>query len=135
MLVESVTGCSIGGRFCALGDRYFAGQTSDHDPLEPKALADQLADIVARECRGLGVAVPAVSVEPGRAIAGPSTFTLYRVGAIKDVALDHGLIRRYVAVDGGMSDNIRTAMKVSTFQRWTSRCPSPEAARVASSAR
>jgi diaminopimelate decarboxylase len=49
-------------------------------------------------------------VEPGRAIAGPSTFTLYRVGTIKDVTLDHGTARRYVAVDGGMSDNIRTAL-------------------------
>jgi diaminopimelate decarboxylase len=51
-----------------------------------------------------------VSVEPGRAIAGPTTFTLYRVGTIKDVSLEHGTARRYVAVDGGMSDNIRTAL-------------------------
>jgi diaminopimelate decarboxylase len=93
-----------------LGGGFGIAYTSEHDPLEPKSLADQLADIVVRECRGLGVAVPRVSVEPGRAIAGPSTFTLYRVGAVKDVALDHGAARRYVAVDGGMSDNIRTAL-------------------------
>ena len=49
-------------------------------------------------------------VEPGRAIAGPGTVTVYEVGTIKDVALDGGLIRRYVSVDGGMSDNIRTAL-------------------------
>jgi diaminopimelate decarboxylase len=93
-----------------LGGGFGVAYTSEHDPLEPKALADQLADIVVRECRSLGVAVPAVSVEPGRAIAGPSTFTLYTVGSVKDVALDHGAVRRYVAVDGGMSDNIRTAL-------------------------
>ena len=52
---------------------------------------------------------PGYRVEPGRAIAGPSTFTLYRAGTIKDVLLEHGMVRRYVAVDGGMSDNIRTA--------------------------
>ncbi len=49
-------------------------------------------------------------MEPGRAIAGPSTFTLYSVGTIKEVTLDHGVVRLYVAVDGGMSDNIRTAL-------------------------
>ena len=49
-------------------------------------------------------------VEPGRAIVGPGTVTVYEVGTVKDVALDGGLIRRYVSVDGGMSDNIRTAL-------------------------
>ncbi|MBI4941995.1 MAG: diaminopimelate decarboxylase, partial [Actinobacteria bacterium] len=93
-----------------LGGGFGIAYTSEHDPLEPKALADQMAELVARECRGLGIAVPRISVEPGRAVAGPSTFTLYTVGAVKDVELDHGAVRRYVAVDGGMSDNIRTAL-------------------------
>jgi diaminopimelate decarboxylase len=93
-----------------LGGGYGIAYTSEHDPLEPKTLAQNMADIVRRECRGLGVAVPRVSVEPGRAIAGPSTFTLYRVGTVKDVPLDGGATRRYVSVDGGMSDNIRTAL-------------------------
>ena len=93
-----------------LGGGFGIAYTSEHDPLEAKTLADQMAELVARECRGLGIAVPRVSVEPGRAIAGPSTFTLYTVGAVKDVELDHRATRRYVAVDGGMSDNIRTAL-------------------------
>jgi diaminopimelate decarboxylase len=93
-----------------LGGGFGIAYTSDHDPLPPKGLADALAEIVTRECRALAVDVPRVSVEPGRAIAGPSTFTLYSVGTVKDVQLDHGTSRRYVAVDGGMSDNIRTAL-------------------------
>ncbi len=93
-----------------LGGGFGIAYTSEHDPLEPHALAKSLAAIVMRECESAGVAVPRVSVEPGRAIAGPSTFTLYRVGAVKDVLLDHGARRRYVSVDGGMSDNIRTAL-------------------------
>jgi diaminopimelate decarboxylase len=93
-----------------LGGGFGVAYTSGHDPLAPKTLADALAGIVRRECRVLGINVPRVSVEPGRAIAGPSTFTLYSVGTIKDVQLDHGMIRRYIAVDGGMSDNIRTAL-------------------------
>jgi diaminopimelate decarboxylase len=93
-----------------LGGGFGVAYTSQHDPDDAKALAGSLADIVLTECRVLGVDVPKVIVEPGRAIAGPSTFTLYRVGVIKDVELEHGASRRYVAVDGGMSDNIRTAL-------------------------
>jgi diaminopimelate decarboxylase len=54
--------------------------------------------------------VPKLSIEPGRSISGPSTFTLYRVGTVKPVQLDSGATRLYVSVDGGMSDNIRTAL-------------------------
>jgi diaminopimelate decarboxylase len=93
-----------------LGGGFGIAYTSEHDPLDPAALAKGLATIVERECASAGVAVPRVSVEPGRAIAGPSTLTLYTVGAVKDVPLDHHAVRRYVAVDGGMSDNIRTAL-------------------------
>ncbi len=50
--------------------------------------------------------MPRIAVEPGRAIAGPAGITLYEVGTVKDV---EG-IRTYVSVDGGMSDNIRTAL-------------------------
>src|SRR6185437_5180126 len=93
-----------------LGGGFGIAYTSEHDPLPPAELAASLAEIVGLECRALDVAVPRVSVEPGRAIAGPSTFTLYRAGTIKDVLLEHGMVRRYVAVDGGMSDNIRTPL-------------------------
>ena len=93
----------LGGGF---GIRY----TSQHDPMPAEELAEGLAHIVAGECRSLGIDVPRISVEPGRAIAGPSTFTLYRVGTVKEVELDGGARRRYVAVDGGMSDNVRTAL-------------------------
>ncbi len=93
-----------------LGGGFGVAYTSDHNPLAPKNLADSLADIVRRECRGLGIDVPAIGVEPGRAIAGPSTLTLYRLGTLKEVKLEHGLTRTYAAVDGGMSDNIRTAL-------------------------
>ena len=62
--------------------------------------------LVKRECDMLEIAVPRLSVEPGRAIVGPAVFTLYEVGTVKDV----DGIRTYVSVDGGMSDNIRTAL-------------------------
>src|ERR671911_344045 len=74
----------------------------------------EMADIVARELKAVGngdaLQVPRVSVEPGRAIVGPSTFTLYEVGTVKDVELGDGQSRSYVSVDGGMSDNARPAL-------------------------
>ncbi|HEY7718705.1 MAG TPA: diaminopimelate decarboxylase, partial [Pedococcus sp.] len=77
-------------------------------------LGEQMADLVGREFKAIGkgdqAAVPRISIEPGRAIAGPSTFTLYEVGTVKDVDLGHGAKRTYVSVDGGMSDNVRTAL-------------------------
>ena len=93
-----------------LGGGFGVAYTSEHDPQEAKELAGSLAEIVSRECQALGVPVPRVSVEPGRAIAATSTFTLYSAGTVKDVELEHGVVRRYVSVDGGMSDNIRTAL-------------------------
>ncbi len=78
----------------------------DDDPLDPKQVAESLRGIVERECAAAGLAVPRLSVEPGRAIAGPGTVTLYEVGTVKDV----DGIRTYVSVDGGMSDNVRTAL-------------------------
>ncbi|MDA2988436.1 MAG: diaminopimelate decarboxylase [Actinomycetota bacterium] len=80
------------------------------DPLDVADMAMQIGDIVAKECADAGITVPALAFEPGRAIVGPAGITVYEVGTIKPVELDHGLVRTYVSVDGGMSDNIRTAL-------------------------
>jgi diaminopimelate decarboxylase len=93
-----------------LGGGFGIAYTSQDDPQPPAALAAGMSEIVGQECRARGVAVPRISIEPGRAIAGPSTFTLYEVGTVKPVELDAGATRTYVAVDGGMSDNIRAAL-------------------------
>lgn len=98
-----------------LGGGFGIAYTTQHDPMSPRELASGMAQIVARECQREGAAVPRISVEPGRAIAGPSTFTLYEVGTVKQVLLDGGASRTYVAVDGGMSDNIRPALYDADF--------------------
>ncbi|MFE1551093.1 diaminopimelate decarboxylase [Streptomyces sp. NPDC058718] len=89
-----------------LGGGLGIAYTSEDDPREPHEIAKALSEIVTRECESAGLATPRISVEPGRAIVGPTAFTLYRVGTIKPL---EGL-RTYVSVDGGMSDNIRTAL-------------------------
>lgn len=93
-----------------LGGGFGIAYTTQDDPRTPDDLAHGLLKIVDDECASLGLEVPRLSIEPGRAIAGPSTFTLYEVGTTKTVGLDGGGSRRYVAVDGGMSDNIRPAL-------------------------
>jgi diaminopimelate decarboxylase len=93
-----------------LGGGFGIAYTSQDDPQPPEELAAGMAAIVRHECAAYGLAAPRISIEPGRSIAGPSTFTLYEVGTIKAVELDGGAVRRYVSVDGGMSDNIRTAL-------------------------
>ncbi|MBT2509985.1 diaminopimelate decarboxylase [Streptomyces sp. ISL-98] len=89
-----------------LGGGLGIAYTSEDDPAEPHEIAKALNEIVGRECEAHGLATPRISVEPGRAIVGPTAFTLYEVGTIKPL---EGL-RTYVSVDGGMSDNIRTAL-------------------------
>lgn len=89
-----------------LGGGLGIAYTSDDDPREPHDIAKALSEIVTRECEAAKLRTPRISVEPGRAIVGPSAFTLYEVGTVKPL---QGL-RTYVSVDGGMSDNIRTAL-------------------------
>lgn len=92
-----------------LGGGFGIAYRTDETPLDISEVAEELRGIVKRECHAAELDVPEIAVEPGRAIAGPGTVTLYEVGTLKDVPLG-GFARRYVSVDGGMSDNIRTAL-------------------------
>ncbi|MFP5347421.1 MAG: diaminopimelate decarboxylase, partial [Actinomycetes bacterium] len=93
-----------------LGGGFGIAYTTQDDPADPAQLATEMSKIVEHECRALGIEQPRLSVEPGRAIAGPAMCTVYTVGTVKRVELDGGAVRTYVSVDGGMSDNIRTAL-------------------------
>src|SRR3712207_4381541 len=76
-----------------LGGGFGIACTRADSPADPVVLAAALRRIVEAECAGLGVAVPHLSIEPGRAISGPSAFALYRVGTVKQVLLDGGTSR------------------------------------------
>jgi diaminopimelate decarboxylase len=93
----------LGGGY---GIAYLAGDKT----FDPNQVMAALADLVKSECNRHNLKVPKISIEPGRAIAGPTTTTLYEVGTTKDVELEGGKTRRYIAVDGGMSDNIRPGL-------------------------
>jgi diaminopimelate decarboxylase len=102
-LLEQMSVVDLGGGF---GIAY----TDKDNPPPPAQMITQIREIVRKECEYAGLPVPKIAGEPGRAIAGPGTITLYEVGTIKDVALGDNAVRRYVSVNGGMSDNIRTAL-------------------------
>ena len=93
----------LGGGY---GIAYLPGETN----LDPALTMKALAEVVSSQCTAHKLSIPRISIEPGRAIVGPTMFTLYEVGTIKDVTLENGAIRRYVSVDGGMSDNLRPAL-------------------------
>ena len=114
-----------------LGGGFGIAYTTADDPLDIDEVARRFADIVAHGAAELGIPIPVVAIEPGRSVIGPSTTTLYTVGTIKDVVVTGGseliqlepdrslevtefgayrAVRRYVSVDGGMSDNIRPSL-------------------------
>ena len=93
----------LGGGF---GIAYIDGDVT----VEPSDVLPQIHTAVKKACAQHNLAIPLVSLEPGRNIVGPTMFTLYEVGTVKAVVVDGGKIRKYVSVDGGMSDNARTAL-------------------------
>jgi diaminopimelate decarboxylase len=93
-----------------LGGGYGIAYLEDDVTVDPRDAMQTLAKAVKKHCAAFNLQLPIVSIEPGRAIVGPTMFTLYEVGTVKDVTLENGAHRRYISVDGGMSDNIRPSL-------------------------
>ena len=81
--------------------------------LAPDEITRAIADAVCAAARAAGLAeLPLLTIEPGRSIVGPAGVAVYRVGSVKEIAG----ARTYVAVDGGMADNIRPAIYGSRYE-------------------
>nr|WP_255768409.1 diaminopimelate decarboxylase [Pseudarthrobacter sulfonivorans] len=106
-----------------LGGGYGIAYTPVDTPRPAAEIAEAMAAVVRSTCADLGITSPRISIEPGRAIVGSTTFTLYEVGTLKTVRVDADTTatagnqpenvtypRRYVSVDGGMSDNARPVL-------------------------
>ncbi len=93
-----------------LGGGYGIAYVDTDNPNDANSILENLSATVTAECHKHNLAVPKISIEPGRAIVGPAMITLYEVGTTKEVVLEDGSKRWYVSVDGGMSDNLRTAL-------------------------
>ena len=88
------------------GGGFAIAYTSADNPPTPDAYAEAIVSALAGGCQQFGMPTPALIVEPGRAVVGRAGVALYTVGSIKEVPG----VRTYVAVDGGMGDNIRPAL-------------------------
>jgi diaminopimelate decarboxylase len=86
--------------------------THNDDPPTPRDFVATVSHALQAGCASRGLKVPELVVEPGRSIAGPAGVALYTVGSIKDIPG----IRRYVAVDGGMGDNIRPKLYGARYE-------------------
>ena len=93
-----------------LGGGYGIHYVPGDEELAPSVAMQAVASAVIKNCAVHSLNIPKISIEPGRAIVGPTMFTLYEVGTIKDVTLENGNNRRYISIDGGMSDNIRPSL-------------------------
>jgi len=93
-----------------LGGGYGIAYLPGDETVDPHEAMNALAAAVTKNCATHNLQIPRVSIEPGRAIVGPTMFTLYEVGTVKDVTLENGTHRRYISIDGGMSDNIRPSL-------------------------
>lgn len=90
---------NLGGGF---GIRY----TNEDAPLEPAIYVDDMIKTVKQEADRLNISMPEIWIEPGRSLVGDAGTTLYTIGSQKVVPNT----RNYLAIDGGMSDNIRPAL-------------------------
>ncbi|PIC68645.1 diaminopimelate decarboxylase [Sporosarcina sp. P21c] len=90
---------NLGGGF---GIRY----TEEDTPLEPAVYVEEMADVVKKMAEEYEYPIPEIWIEPGRSLVGDAGTTIYSAGSTKVVPG----VRTYVAVDGGMSDNIRPAL-------------------------
>ena len=98
-----------------IGGGYGIAYTKNESGISPAQVIPAIAQVIKSECAKAKLSVPKVSIEPGRAIVGPTTTTIYMVGTTKSVTLENGAKRRYISVDGGMSENIRPALYGATY--------------------
>ena len=93
--------------------------THDDDPPTPRDFVETVRGAMVAGCARRELKVPQLIVEPGRSIAGPAGMALYTVGSIKDIPG----VRRYVAVDGGMGDNIRPKLYGARYEAFLASGP------------
>jgi diaminopimelate decarboxylase len=113
-----------------LGGGYGIAYLPSEITVEPADVLPTIGKAVREACAKYSLALPSISIEPGRNIVGPTMFTLYEVGTVKDVVIEDGSVRKYISVDGGMSDNARTALYdaeyFATIAQRTSTAPSAQ---------
>ncbi|WP_449536817.1 diaminopimelate decarboxylase [Ferdinandcohnia sp. Marseille-Q9671] len=96
---------NLGGGF---GIRY----TDEDDPIPVSKYVEEIIGEVKKHADHLSIDIPEIWIEPGRSIVGDAGTTIYSVGSRKEVPN----IRQYLAIDGGMTDNIRPALYQAKYE-------------------
>ncbi|KRK57141.1 diaminopimelate decarboxylase [Fructilactobacillus fructivorans] len=96
---------NVGGGF---GIQY----TDEEHPVAPEEFVSAIVDEIKQKTKSYNLPTPAIWIEPGRSIVGTAGYSLYTIGSRKDVSG----IKSYVAVDGGMGDNIRPALYEADYE-------------------
>ncbi|MCS0672308.1 diaminopimelate decarboxylase [Cytobacillus firmus] len=96
---------NLGGGF---GIRY----TEDDDPIHASQYVEEIIGEVKKQTEHYSMKMPEIWIEPGRSLVGDAGTTLYQTGSRKEVPN----VRNYLAVDGGMSDNIRPALYQAKYE-------------------
>lgn len=89
-----------------LGGGFGIKYTPDDDPIEYDHYIESVSKVVRKVCEDRNLKLPFIVMEPGRSIVASAGITLYKIGAVKDIKD----VRKYVSVDGGMTDNPRYAL-------------------------
>lgn len=82
------------------------------DPREVEEFCEAILEEANKKAEELNMKLPILTIEPGRSIVGNAGITLYTIGSIKEIPE----VRKYVAVDGGMTDNIRPALYNAQYE-------------------
>ncbi len=96
---------NLGGGF---GIRY----TKEDDPIPASQYVEEIIAEVRKHAERYEMSMPEIWIEPGRSMVGDAGTTLYRIGSRKEVPN----VRQYIAVDGGMSDNLRPALYQAKYE-------------------
>lgn len=125
-LVVELAGEGIAIPEIDLGGGYGIVYTAlDPTPVAPAQVISEIRGALEELCAKAGIDLPELSIEPGRSISGPAGITCYTVLGVKDVTTADG-VRRYVSVDGGMSDNIRPALYQADYTAMLNRASEAE---------
>ena len=86
--------------------------TSSDEPRTTEEYCKTIINKVDEVCKRTGQERPILTIEPGRSIVANAGTTLYTIGAVKEIPT----VRKYVSVDGGMTDNIRPALYNAKYE-------------------
>ncbi|MDK8639793.1 diaminopimelate decarboxylase [Niallia taxi] len=107
---------NLGGGF---GIRY----TNEDQPIQPSEYVEEIITEVEKNMKQFGMNMPEIWIEPGRSLVGDAGTTLYKIGSRKEVPD----VRQYLAIDGGMTDNIRPALYDAKYEAVLANKPLMEA--------